>query len=370
MLSPSSSRRKKSVVDDVFGACRSVHDFDKLNRLGEGTYGVVYRARDRHTGDIVALKQVRMEVEKDGIPLTSIREIQLLKSVKHPNIVQLLDVVVGAKANSVFLVFEYVEHDLAGLLDNMRQPFRPSEVKCLLKQLLRAVGHLHENYIIHRDLKMSNLLFANSGELKVADFGLAKKFGVPIRPSTPHIVTLWYRAPELLLGDKSYSMKIDMWSIGCIMGELLLHRPLLPGSTEVEQLRLIINLLGTPNEAIWPGYRDLPDAKLISQYFQPYNNLKVKIPFLTAEGFDLLNKFLTYDPPKRISAHQALSHHFFSEKPLPKAVDMMPTFPTTHERGYRHNKRKHSDDVKHQMRANKNHRQVETLGLSRRRFGI
>jgi serine/threonine protein kinase len=180
-----------------------VYNFERLNVIGSGTYGVVYRARDKETSDIVALKKLRMEREKEGMPLTSLREIRLLKRTVHPNVVELKEIAVGKKLESIFLVFEYCEHDLATLLDTvMKKTFSQSEVKCLLQQLLRAVAHMHDHWMIHRDIKMSNLLYTNSGVLKLADFGLARLFGYPKQPYTPRVVTLWYRAPELLLCDR------------------------------------------------------------------------------------------------------------------------------------------------------------------------
>ncbi|KAL6043380.1 Cyclin-dependent kinase 10 [Balamuthia mandrillaris] len=321
----------------LYGQCRSVEQYEKLDRIGEGTYGVVFKGRDRRTGRIVALKKVRMERERDGIPITCLREISILKELNHPNVVQLLDVVVGNRLDSMFLVFEYVEHDLAGLIDNMKKPFSESEVKCLLRQLLRAIAYMHDNFFIHRDLKLSNLLFSNRGELKLCDYGLARIFGEPIQPMTPKVVTLWYRAPELLLGDTTYTVAVDMWAVGCIFGELLLNEPFLPGKTELEQIQCIFDLLGTANDKIWPGFSKLPHVKKISLPNQPYNNLERKFKFVSREGIDLLNKLLTYNPTKRLTAHEALNHPYFSSSPLPKAPDMMPSFPpkSSHDTGYR-----------------------------------
>ena len=170
--------------------------------IGQGTYGVVYRARDKETQAIVALKKLRMEREKEGMPLTSLREIRLLKACRHPNVVELRDIVVGNRLDSIFLVFEYCENDLATLLDTgMKRKFTEGEVKCLLRQLLSAIAYMHDRWMIHRDIKMSNLLYNNRGCLKVADFGLARLFGYPKRAYTPRVVTLWYRAPELLVAD-------------------------------------------------------------------------------------------------------------------------------------------------------------------------
>ncbi|XP_039186821.1 cyclin-dependent kinase 10 isoform X2 [Crotalus tigris] len=234
------------------GRCRSVKEFEKLNRIGEGTYGIVYRARDTQTGEIVALKKVRMDKEKDGIPISSLREITLLLKLQHPNIVELKEVVVGNHLESIFLVMGYCEQDLASLLENMQAPFSEAQVKCIILQVLHGLQYLHNNFIIHRDLKVSNLLMTDKGCVKTADFGLARAYRVPLNPMTPKVVTLWYRAPELLLGTTTQTTAIDMWAVGCILAELLAHKPLLPGSSEIQQVDLIVRLLGTPNETIWP----------------------------------------------------------------------------------------------------------------------
>eukprot|EP01105_Mastigella_eilhardi_P026712 TRINITY_DN7847_c0_g1_i3.p1 TRINITY_DN7847_c0_g1~~TRINITY_DN7847_c0_g1_i3.p1 ORF type:complete len:308 (+),score=81.80 TRINITY_DN7847_c0_g1_i3:140-1063(+) len=229
----------------------------------------------------------------------------------------------------MFLVFEYVDHDLALLLDNMQQPFTESEVKCLMKQLLLGVAYLHEHWVIHRDIKSSNLLYNNRGQLKLADFGLARTYGSPLKMITPKVVTIWYRCPELLLGQSTYGTPVDMWSVGCIFGELLLHTPLLPGRTEVEQLQRICRLLGNPTEKIWPGVTSLPLAKemLGAAPCVPYSALRQKFAKYSDSCYNLLDRLLTYDPLKRLTAAQAVAHPYFTEHPLAKSMDMMPTFP-------------------------------------------
>nr|XP_028951993.1 cyclin-dependent kinase G-2-like isoform X2 [Malus domestica] len=247
---------------NMLQGCRSVDEFERLNKIDEGTYGVVYRAMDKKTKEIVALKKVKMEKEREGFPLTSLREINILLSLHHPSIVDVKEVVVGSNLDSIFMVMEYMEHDLKALMETKKQPFSQSEVKCLMLQLLAGVKYLHDNWVLHRDLKTSNLLMNNRGELKICDFGLARQYGSPLKPYTHLVVTLWYRAPELLLGVKEYSTAIDMWSLGCIMAELLSKEPLFNGKTEFDQLDKIFKILGTPNETIWPGYSKLPGVKV------------------------------------------------------------------------------------------------------------
>ncbi|KAL1458198.1 hypothetical protein WDU94_008365 [Cyamophila willieti] len=317
--------------------CRSVEEFKCLNRIEEGTYGVVYRAKDKRTDEIVALKRLKMEKEKEGFPITSLREINTLLKAQHPNIVTVREIVVGSNMDKIFIVMDYVEHDMKSLMETMRsknQVFIPGEVKCLMQQLLYAVAHLHDNWILHRDLKTSNLLLSHRGILKVGDFGLAREYGSPLKHYTPIVVTLWYRSPELLLGCKEYSTPIDMWSVGCIFAEFLCMEPLFTGKSEVEQLSRIFKTLGTPNEKIWPGYSKLPAVQKMT--FAEYPNtggLRVRVApsILTEVGFDLLQRFLTYDPVARITADEALKADYFRESPLPIDPAMFPTWPAKSE---------------------------------------
>ncbi|KAI1297154.1 Cyclin-dependent kinase 10 [Halotydeus destructor] len=313
---------------EKLGSCRSVNEFEKLDRIGEGTYGVVYRARDSLTKEIVAMKKVRMGKEKEGVPISVIREIGLLFTLKHENIVRLKEVAVGKALDSIFLVMEHCDHDLARLIDNMPKPFTESEVKCIMLQLLRGLKYLHESSIIHRDLNVSNLLMTDKGIIKIADFGLARKCSIPSKPMTPQVVTLWYRAPEVLLQSKTHTSAIDMWAVGCILGELLLHKPLLEGKSEINQLELIVDLLGTPNETIWPGYDDLPYVQLFSLKDQPYNQIRHHFSGLSSNGVRLLNFLFLYNPKTRATAHECLESSYFKEKPLPCDPVFMPTLPS------------------------------------------
>lgn len=356
---------------NMLQCCRSVDEFERLNKIDEGTYGVVYRAKDKKTGEVVALKKVKMEKEREGFPLTSLREINILLSFHHPSIVDVKEVVVGSNLDSIFMVMEYMEHDLKALMETMKQPFSQSEVKCLMLQLLEGTQYLHDNWVLHRDLKTSNLLLNNRGELKICDFGLARQYGSPLKPYTHLVVTLWYRAPELLLGAKEYSTAIDMWSLGCIMAELLSKQPLFNGKTEFDQLDKIFKILGTPNETIWPGFSKLPGVKVNFVKHQ-YNLLRRKFPatsftgspVLSDAGFDLLNKLLTYDPEKRITAEAALNHEWFREVPLPKSKDFMPTFPAQHAQDRRARRvMKSPDPLEEQRRKELQQAKFGTGGL-------
>lgn len=316
------------IVLGYFGRCRRVDEFEKLNRLGEGSYGTVYRAKDLKTSEVVALKKVILHNEKDGFPKVSIREIRLLFKLKHPNVVEMTEVVVGQQPGSIFLVFEYCEHDIGALLDAMERPFMPAEVKGLLQQMLRGLAYLHGNFVIHRDLKLSNLLLTNRGMLKLADFGMAREFTSPPEPITTNVVTLWYRAPELLFGAKQYNIAVDMWSTGCMFGELLYHRPLMPGKHEEHQCHLICDLLGTPKPKIWPGLEHLPNYQKWEANLprNDMNNLGVKFPDATDGCLDLINRMLCFDPDRRESAASSLQHSYFSEAPAPTEPQWMPSF--------------------------------------------
>uniref|UniRef100_A0A674DZA4 cyclin-dependent kinase n=1 Tax=Salmo trutta TaxID=8032 RepID=A0A674DZA4_SALTR len=331
-ISPVELKKELPKYLPALQGCRSVEEFQCLNRIEEGTYGVVYRAKDKKTDEIVALKRLKMEKEKEGFPITSLREINTILKAQHPNIVTVREIVVGSNMDKIYIVMNYVEHDLKSLMETMKQPFLPGEVKTLMIQLLRGVRHLHDNWILHRDLKTSNLLLSHKGILKVGDFGLAREYGSPLKPYTPVVVTLWYRSPELLLGAKEYSTAVDMWSVGCIFGELLTQKPLFPGKSEIDQINKIFKDLGSPSEKIWPGYNELPAVKKMTFTEYPYNNLRKRFgALLSDQGFDLMNKFLTYCPSKRILSDEALKHDYFRETPQPIDPSMFPTWPAKSE---------------------------------------
>lgn len=271
--------------------CRQVDDSYKfLNRIAEGTYGVVFRAQDKRSTQVVALKKLKMEKEKLGFPITSLREIVTLLKAKHENVINVLEICVGATKDKIYIAMEYLEHDMKTLMETMKGNFTIGEVKTLMIQLLRGVNHLHDNWILHRDLKTSNLLLNHKAVLKIADFGLAREYGSPLGEFTEVVVTLWYRSPELLLGQKKYSTYVDLWSCGCIMGEFLQGKPLFPGKTEQQQCQLIFKELGTPDDNSWPGFSDLPHAKKINWERNKNNMLRKRYKDqMPKEGYNFLN---------------------------------------------------------------------------------
>lgn len=290
--------------------------YAKLEKIGEGTYGVVYKARDVNTEQIVALKKIRLEAEDEGVPSTAIREISLLKELKNDNVVRLLDIVHADQ--KLYLVFEFLDVDLKKYMElgnNSGQPISLDLCKKFTHQLTSGLLYCHSHRILHRDLKPQNLLIDKYNNLKLADFGLARAFGIPMRTYTHEVVTLWYRAPEVLLGSRQYSTAIDMWSVGCIFAEMVMRgNPLFPGDSEIDQIFKIFRILGTPNDETWPGIRALPDYKPTFPQWSK-QDLGEQVPYLDRAGLDLLQQTLAYDAARRISAKRAMKHPYFADYP-------------------------------------------------------
>jgi len=244
------------------------------------------------------------------VPCTAIREISLLKELKHPNIVRLYDVLHTEK--KLTLVFEYLDSDLKKFLDSNGGDIDASTIKQLMYQLLKGIAFCHEHRVLHRDLKPQNLLINKRGDLKLADFGLARAFGIPVRSYSHEVVTLWYRAPDVLMGSRQYSTSIDIWSCGCIFAEMTSGRPLFPGNSIVDQLQRIFKVLGTPTEETWPKVSQLPEYK---RDFEMYRRIPLEtiLAKLDPLGIDLLGKLIEYQPEKRYSAEVALQHPYFED---------------------------------------------------------
>ncbi|XP_039630965.1 cyclin-dependent kinase 16 isoform X1 [Polypterus senegalus] len=297
--------RRVSLSEIGFG---KLETYVKLDKLGEGTYATVYKGKSKLTDNLVALKEIRLEHE-EGAPCTAIREVSLLKDLKHANIVTLHDIIHTEK--SLTLVFEYLDKDLKQYLDDCGNCINMHNVKLFLFQLLRGLAYCHRRKVLHRDLKPQNLLINERGELKLADFGLARAKSIPTKTYSNEVVTLWYRPPDILLGSTDYSTQIDMWGVGCIFYEMSTGRPLFPGSTVEEELHFIFKLLGTPTEETWPGISS-------NEEFKSYNYPKYRpdllcnhAPRLDSDGVDLLSKLLQFEGRKRISAEESMKHPYF-----------------------------------------------------------
>lgn len=285
--------------------------YEKLEKVGEGTYGVVYKAQDA-SGEIYALKTIRLEAEDEGIPSSAIREISLLKELHHPNIVRLCDVIHTER--KLTLVFEYLDQDLKKLLDTCNGGLDAPTVKSFMYQLLRGISYCHDHRVLHRDLKPQNLLINREGSLKLADFGLARAFGIPVRMYTHEVVTLWYRAPDVLLGSRKYSTSVDIWSVGCIFVEMQTGRPLFPGTSEQDQLQMIWKILGTPTPEQWPQIVELPEYKTDWPKCDPVPWSRIS-GGIEASGVDLLSQMLVCDPNQRILGRATLTHNYFADVP-------------------------------------------------------
>ncbi|GJM91835.1 hypothetical protein PR202_ga08252 [Eleusine coracana subsp. coracana] len=317
----------------------------------------VYMAKETGTNEIVALKKIRMDNEREGFPITAIREIKILKKLHHKNVIKLKEIVTspgperdeqgkpidGNKyKGSIYMVFEYMDHDLTGLADRPGMRFTVPQIKCYMRQLLTGLHYCHVNQVLHRDIKGSNLLIDNEGNLKLADFGLARSFSSDHNGNlTNRVITLWYRPPELLLGSTKYGPAVDMWSVGCIFAELLNGKPILPGKNEPEQLTKIFELCGTPDDLIWPGVTKMPWYN----NFKPPRPLKRRVKeffkHFDRHALDLLEKMLTLDPSQRISAKDALDAEYFWTDPLPcdpKRYNLMACQSTKHHMNSRQRK--------------------------------
>lgn len=295
--------------------CHTAHNFQ------------VFKGRNRQTGDLVALKEIHLDSE-EGTPSTAIREISLMKELKHENIVLLHDVI--HTENKLMLVFEYMDKDLKRYMDSQgnKGALPPPTVKSFMYQLLKGIAFCHDNRVLHRDLKPQNLLINNRGQLKLADFGLARAFGIPVNTFSNEVVTLWYRAPDVLLGSRQYNTSIDIWSAGCIMAEMFTGRPLFPGTTNEDQLHKIFRLMGTPSERSWPGISNFPEYR---NNFPVYatQDLRQIVPQVDQVGMSLMLSMLHLRPEMRITAAQALQHQWFYDLPQWQQ-DMNTTHMPTH----------------------------------------
>lgn len=312
---------------------RSADSYEMLNKIGQGTYSSVYKARDLQNDRIVAIKKVRfVNMDPESVRFMA-REICILRRLDHPNCMKLQALVTSKYSGTLYLVFDYMEHDLAGLIQSQKEKkFTLPQIKCYMQQLLLGMEHCHSRGILHRDLKGSNILLDNNGILKIGDFGLAARFEPGQKePLTSRVVTLWYRAPELLFGSTSYGVAIDMWSVGCILAELFIGRPIMPGRTEVEQIHKIFKLCGSPSDEYWKKSK-LPHATSFKPS-HPYERRIVDTfqQYLPPSALALLDTLLAIEPDARGTATSALSSEFFTTEPLPCDPSSLPVYPPSKE---------------------------------------
>ena len=338
------SYRKEMSIKDW--GCKNLDIYEIINNpIGEGTFGTVFKAYYKGPKEyaekigipeIVALKKIKTENEKQGFPITALREIMIMKRLCHKNILQLLEVVTSkpTKSNNfeknAYLVFEYMEHDLCSLIHS-KINYEKSQIKLILYQLIKGLEYFHNNNVLHRDIKPQNILLNNKGVVKIGDFGLSRIFSETIKNKkyTNRVVTRWYRAPELFLGDIEYGPGIDIWSLGCVFWEMLTGEVLFLGDNDKNVFFLICKKCGTPNEINWPGISKLPkyneffpQKQFETELNQEYKKYK-KIDEIT---FDLLMKMICLNPKERITIKDILNHPYFvshepkmcEEKDMPK----------------------------------------------------
>jgi len=310
----------------TFG-CNSVENYERLSHIDEGTYGIVWKARSLKTNSLVALKQLKFpesESQAVGFPVAALREISVLQDLSHPHILSTHEMVIGSTSSKVFMVMNLMSCDVKVAIERLPEVMSQGEAKSVMRQLVSAVEYMHGKFYLHRDLKTSNVLVSrDTGKVSICDFGLARKYEIPLKSYTQMVITLWYRCPELLLGETLYGPEVDMWSLGCMFAEILNLEVLFQGQGEVDQLNRIFKLLGVPNGGNWEGFEKLPHANTFSFKGPKGSKLREAFPsnsfsgktYLNDGGFDLLSRMLSKDPKKRISAGDAAKHHYFTEAP-------------------------------------------------------
>ncbi|KAL3634573.1 hypothetical protein CASFOL_021627 [Castilleja foliolosa] len=342
---------------------RRADSFEKIDKIGQGTYSNVYKARDSLTGKIVALKKVRFDnLEPESVRFMA-REILIVRRLDHPNVVKLQGLVTSRMSCSLYLVFDYMEHDLAGLASSPSVKFTESQVKCYIHQLLSGLEHCHNRHVLHRDIKGSNLLINDGGVLKIADFGLASTFDPNNKqPMTSRVVTLWYRPPELLLGATEYGVGIDLWSAGCILAELFAGKPIMTGRTEVEQLHRIFKLCGSPSEEYWKKSK-LPHATMFKPQHSYKRCIKETFKDFPASSLPLIDTLLSIDPSERLTATAALNSEFFTTKPYACDPSSLPKYPPSKEM----DAKRRDEEARRIRAAGKSHTHTDVVKKTRTR---
>lgn len=344
--------------------CSQIDAYKFQNKLGEGTFGEVYRGVHNDTQTVVALKEILLHNKQDGMPMTALREIRILKSLEHSNVLELLDMAVKHGSRSLrerstfYIITPYMDHDLAGLLQNPVVRLTLPHIKCYMSQILQGMNYIHQRKYMHRDIKAANILIDNRGNVKLADFGLARTYFEP--PPTSHgaspathrytatVVTRWYRPPELLLGDQYYTTAIDMWGVGCVFGEIFRRKPIFPGKSDSDQIHTIFKVIGSPNEDSMPGLNGLPEIHHLpaDPYPRTFNNFFANVP---ASAQSLLAGLLEVNPLARLSALGALESDFFTTGPPAAQPQELPIYKSSHELDARRQKQAVRDSERSQQ---------------------
>ncbi|KAF7684337.1 putative serine/threonine-protein kinase KIN28 like protein [Astathelohania contejeani] len=304
-------------------------------KLGEGTYAVIYLAEEYHTESKnicivkspplntepirkVAIKKIKKNTRSNGIEVSAIREIKVLKRISHDNLIKMYEVF--ADNGSIHLVLEYLEGTLEDIIKNSSVIIMPGDIKAWMKMILQGLGALHDKWILHRDMKPNNILVGSNGGIKIADMGLSREISQD--EMSCQAITRWYRPPEMLLGAKRYSFGADMWGVGCIMAELFLRVPFLAGDDDFKQLEIIFRAFGTPTKEEWCDMTDLPN--FINYPWYPKTPLKGYFTAAGPDAINLLEQFFVYNPLKRITCWKAMQHEYFKNKPEPTRLEKLP----------------------------------------------